>query len=167
MAVCNFGVYKLIDGSSFLRSYYCSKSKYGQMLYLTSFNKARDFNSITKFSKCLTTNHIQLIFLERGSVFSAIYDFSNWQYCKLGRIRYIGLGKLGKFFFFDIPSSVNFTERFTRNSRSFDSEIRTSVNSTLQQLLFQQTHFFFLLWLTIAQKQDGNIPKDFKIYERH
>ena len=116
----------------------------------------------------MTTNNTQLIIHERGSVFSGIYDCSNWQYCELGTRRLFPI--------FGILPSANFRVRFIGNSRYFDCLFCTSVNKvatiSVSTNLFlvlsmtnkctkttsKQAKIFWILWKVLKGLKKGSFP---------
>ena len=95
--------------------------------------------------------HIQIIFKKKVLLFQT--SSPNWKCCKLGMKEFLPFLLI----FFQQHIIIG---RNIRNGYFFDSFFQELwLNSTLQQLLFQQSYFLFLRWLLVQQTQYRNIDK--------
>ena len=95
--------------------------------------------------------HIQIIFKKKVLLFQT--SSPNWKCCKLGTKEFLPFLLI----FFQQHIIIG---RNIRNNYFFDSFFHELwLNSTLQQLLFQQSYFLFLRWLLVEQTQYRNMDK--------
>ena len=143
----------MIGCKHFLVSYYCSKSKYEQMLHLRSFKIFcfKIFKNIlnkVNFVNFWLQVHIYLNFYENDSIFSATYDCSKWKFCKVGMN--MGMMKLFPFLLTFFRQLVLREDIFGRAASLIPYFLYNQV-TLCKQLLFQQTSFLFLWWLQLRK----------------